>query len=316
MKRLLLEHPEELALRRRGKLPDLVQENRPAVGELELAEAARERAREGAAFVAEELALEERVGDRGAVDRDEGAAAAGRQLVDRAGEELLAGPALTLEQHGGVGRGHPLRLGLHRADRRRLPDDRRHRARPAVLEQERLALPRAPLDRARDEKAEKVRLDRLGDEVLGAALHRVHGGLDRAERGHHDHRKGGVEGSRRVEDGEPVRAGEAPVGQDEIDRLARLQELDRLGPGGDPPDVEIFGPKHLLEHRAQGVLVFDDEDPRHVLRVQTPTARRKSCATAFRLPATGYRLPARWLGLVARMRSAGQVSRLPVGRRL
>ena len=67
----LLQHAQELGLRRRRELADLVQEDRAAVGELELPEPARRGAREGALLVAEELALEQRVRNRRAVDRDE-----------------------------------------------------------------------------------------------------------------------------------------------------------------------------------------------------------------------------------------------------
>ena len=70
----------------------------PLVGLRELAGAVAVRAREGALEVAEELALHELVGDRRAVDDDEVALAAA-QLVQRAGEELLAGAGLARDEH-------------------------------------------------------------------------------------------------------------------------------------------------------------------------------------------------------------------------
>src|SRR6266545_2591794 len=145
----LRDHPVERPVRSREDA-DVDQEHRPTVGELELAEPARERAGERAALVSEELALEQRVGDSGAVDRDEGPLTAYRELVDGPGEELLARSALPLQEHRGVGRSDPLSLLLDRANRRRLADDRGHRPRPIVLEEERLALPDATLDRPRD----------------------------------------------------------------------------------------------------------------------------------------------------------------------
>ena len=60
------------------------------------------RVGERAARVAEELALEERVGNGRAVDRDEGAVLAAAAHVDRAGDELLAGAALAVDEHRGV----------------------------------------------------------------------------------------------------------------------------------------------------------------------------------------------------------------------
>ena len=59
---------------------------------------------ERALLVAEQLALEQRRGNRGAVDGDERPVAARAQRVERAREQLLAGAALAAQQHRGVGR--------------------------------------------------------------------------------------------------------------------------------------------------------------------------------------------------------------------
>jgi hypothetical protein len=72
----ILQHLEQLGLQRKRQLTDLVQEHRPAVCELELAGLDAVRAREGATLVAEQLALEELAGQRGAVDLDERSVAA------------------------------------------------------------------------------------------------------------------------------------------------------------------------------------------------------------------------------------------------
>src|SRR5207249_2755663 len=60
----LLEDPEELRLRRRRELPDLVQEEGPVPRELEDPRAARRRSGEGALLVTEERALDEGLRDR------------------------------------------------------------------------------------------------------------------------------------------------------------------------------------------------------------------------------------------------------------
>ena len=67
----LLEHAEQLHLRLEREIADLVEEERPAVRSLEPARLARERARERALLVTEQLALEERRRQRAAVDGDE-----------------------------------------------------------------------------------------------------------------------------------------------------------------------------------------------------------------------------------------------------
>ena len=69
---VLLEHAQQLRLQRRLHLAHLVEQQRAAVRQLELAELARRRAGERAALVAEELALEQLARQRRAVDRDEG----------------------------------------------------------------------------------------------------------------------------------------------------------------------------------------------------------------------------------------------------
>src|SRR5439155_1077824 len=93
----LLEHAQELRLERERHVGDLVQEERAARGDLELADAPLDRAREGAALVAEELALEELVGDGRAVERHEGAAARG-VVVDGLGDQLFARAGLALDE--------------------------------------------------------------------------------------------------------------------------------------------------------------------------------------------------------------------------
>jgi hypothetical protein len=62
-------------------LADLVEEQGAAIRGFEPAVAGCGRAREGALLVAEQLALEDRFGDRGAVDRDERALRTRRVLV-------------------------------------------------------------------------------------------------------------------------------------------------------------------------------------------------------------------------------------------
>ncbi len=77
----LLQEAQQLGLQRQRHVADLVEKQRAAVGELELAGRLPHRAGEGALLVAEQLALEQRFRDGRAVDRDErlaGAAARAR----------------------------------------------------------------------------------------------------------------------------------------------------------------------------------------------------------------------------------------------
>src|SRR5690606_2784108 len=58
LERALLQHSEQLDLHVGAHVPDLVEEQRAAVGELEAADSTRDRPRERALLVTEELALE------------------------------------------------------------------------------------------------------------------------------------------------------------------------------------------------------------------------------------------------------------------
>ena len=111
-----LDRPQELGLEGEGQVPDLVQEERPARGDLEAAGPALPGVGEGALDVAEQLALEERLAQGAHVHGDENLAGRGRLAVELAGDELLARPVLAEDQDVGVRRGDLLdggEDGLH-----------------------------------------------------------------------------------------------------------------------------------------------------------------------------------------------------------
>ena len=100
-----LERAQQLRLELERQLADLVEEHRAAVGRLEGAGAVAVGAGEGAAHVAEELALDEVRADRAAVDDDERLVRARAALDDLGRDELLAGAALAVDEHVDVARG-------------------------------------------------------------------------------------------------------------------------------------------------------------------------------------------------------------------
>ena len=99
-----LQHAQQLRLQRRRQLADLVEEQRAAVGDSPACPRLVATAPVNAPRSwPNSSRLEQRFGERRAVDRDERAAGAAAVLVERPRHELLAGPRLAGDQDGGVG---------------------------------------------------------------------------------------------------------------------------------------------------------------------------------------------------------------------
>ena len=160
------------------QVADLVEEQRAAVRRRERTRRARPRARERALRVAEQVALDQRLGRRAAVEHDERPLRARRRVVDAARHQLLAGAALAEEQHRRV------RLARALEDREHLA----HRDRLAVERAEVIVLRRRDVDdlvgrhqldqRLADAQRDAGRRDDLAD---GDAID--HGAVARAEVG-------------------------------------------------------------------------------------------------------------------------------------
>ncbi len=94
----VLEDLEELRLQRRREHPDLVEEEHPAMRELNEPRLGLARIREGPALVAEELGFEERVRNRRAVDVDERGTRARARSVQGPRDEALARAGLAAQK--------------------------------------------------------------------------------------------------------------------------------------------------------------------------------------------------------------------------
>ena len=91
----LLDDAQQLRLDRERDVADLVEEYAATLRHFEQPALVRDRAREGAFHVAEELAFEQVLGERHAIDRHDRLVLAQAVVVDGAGDELLAGTALS-----------------------------------------------------------------------------------------------------------------------------------------------------------------------------------------------------------------------------
>ena len=106
-----LQDTQDLGLRLETHVADLVEQNRAAVGELELPYLALVRASERAPLVAEQLTFQQRLRDRHTVELHGGPIGPLALGVNGFGHELLAGAAFTQHQHGGI-RPHDFVEGL------------------------------------------------------------------------------------------------------------------------------------------------------------------------------------------------------------
>ena len=122
---LLLEDAQNLGLGLEAHVRDLVQEQGAPVGQVELAPLAAAGSGEGALLVAEELALDELLGDGRAVHVHQGVGRAGALAVDGVGHQLLAGAVLAGDEHPGPGGGHTLDGLAHGLDGRAVAGEAR-----------------------------------------------------------------------------------------------------------------------------------------------------------------------------------------------
>ena len=132
-----------------------------------------------AVAIAEELGLDVRFGDGGAVELDKDAIAAQAFGVNGAGDELLAGARLAIDEHAAVGGRHQLDLLAQRLQRHAFTSEH-GRCTELALELLVFRAQAARLDGVLDDDQRAVERERLLKKVVGAELGGFHGGLDGA----------------------------------------------------------------------------------------------------------------------------------------
>jgi hypothetical protein len=116
------EGAQDLRLAGGAELADLVEQQGAAVGQLELAGEGGDGAGERAAFVAEQLAFHQRLGDRRAVQRHQRTRGAPARAVQHEGGALLAGAGLAADQHRRLAAGQPADQRAQRGHRGTVAD--------------------------------------------------------------------------------------------------------------------------------------------------------------------------------------------------
>src|SRR5262249_32932378 len=112
----LLQHTKQGHLRVRRQFADFVEKNRPTVSKLELPLPSLQRPSERSTLMAKQLRGHQGRRCRRTVDGDECARRARGATMNRPRDEFLAGPRLTGDENGRVGRSHLPDLREDRAD--------------------------------------------------------------------------------------------------------------------------------------------------------------------------------------------------------
>ena len=129
-----------------------------------------------------------------------------------------------------------------------------------VLPQRAVLGHQAPLrERVAEDDQHFVVLERLGDVVEGAALHRRDRVLHRRERGDHQHRQVVVDLLQLVERGDPVHPRHHHVDDRRVERH-RAREVEPLPRAGSKADVVPLAGEQRVENLAHDLLVVDDQD--------------------------------------------------------
>ena len=141
-----------------------------------------------------------------------------------------------------------------------------------------------------DEQQQVIGIDGLGQEVHRPFLHRRDRVLDAAVGGHDDDGDVGVDLLGGAEHAEAVPLGQAQIGQHDR-RLLVLQQPHGLGLIARFEDDMILPLQRVPEHRAQRVLVLDDENlgGQRSQPGGTPARRASSSMSAICLSPSRFR---------------------------
>src|SRR5690606_6766225 len=305
-----LEHAQQLRLLAGRHVPDLVQEERAPVRELEIADTVGAGIRERALHMPEQLGLEDAVADPAGVDDDERSLGPRRGRVQPPRDDLLARAVLARDQDVRIRRPDPLDQLQDRTHRTRAGDQLRHAIPP---EQPVLALQAlgpaertTQLDLGAQDRDEALVVPRLLHIVARAPAHCLDRALDAAPRRHDDDGETRVARTEHAQQIEPLsaRGGVARVVQ--VDEggieIAGLDRLDHAGGRTPRLDLEALRLEQETERLQHVRLVVGDEDARSLRchRSRGPWDRQHA-------PAGGWaRGHARAAAATARHRRAGR----------
>ena len=231
--------------------------------------------------MAEQLALDQLTGNRGAIDFDERFPRARRLTVQCSRDELLSRAVLTGDQHTRGGVGHPFDAFDQRADRERLADDLiarfDRRLEPCVFLGQ---IDPAGRVAQRDENA--VGVERFLEDVVRTELRRLDRILDRRVPADHDHDGRGVAFAQSLQRLEPVHPRHLHVQEHQL-RLPLLVHAEPLDAGRRRAHFEAFVLQELSQRRTNPLFVIHHQQATahgtDLYRTTCPFATRTSASS-------------------------------------
>ncbi|MNC08372.1 hypothetical protein D3C75_559530 [compost metagenome] len=269
-----LQHAQQAGLGFQRQFADFVEEQGTAIGSFHQAGAPGAGAGERAFLVAEQLGLDQCLGDGRAVHRNHWCLGPTRQVVQGACDQLFTGARLALDQHVGIGGRDLADLAVHVLHRRAGADDADFAiggCRAAFVGRGGLAIGGAWLGRrcgsrgvlpvaqdTRHRLQHLVVVEGLGDVVHRAHFHRVDRRAQAGVAGHDQHRRALAE----LDQFGAGRAWQAQVADDQVEggnAEAFLGFLHRAGFA----DLVLVPFEQPTQGRADDGFVFDDQNVRH-----------------------------------------------------
>ena len=217
-----LQHAEEFGLYGGGHVADLIQKQGSAVGPFQQPFLAASRIGEGTRFIAKQFALQQGLGQGGAVQFQQRHIGARAGVVDGAGEDAFASTALAQDQNGGA------------VSLRRFLRHLEHGAHGGVFGNHAAEVvpPFGRLDVVPDTHPQRQHfagpaqrfhqvgeMEGLDQVVEGPGLHGLHRAVHHVVRAHHQDDGGGIGRLHAAQNLDSVNAGHHNVEQDKVGRL-------------------------------------------------------------------------------------------------
>ena len=209
------------------------------------------------------------LGDRAAIDGDEGLARAFRGTLDRARDQFLADAGFAFDQNGDIGLRGALSQPHHLAHLGALADQvvEREPVLGLLLEPRDFAGKRPDFERVADGNRDALRTRGFHEEIAGAGAHRFDRGIDSALRGQHDDGKSFMCRAQFAEDCHAVHVGHHEIEQQELYLLAArsVQKVESRLTAGSRDDMHARPRNGRFEQPAlYGIVVNNQNCLRHV----------------------------------------------------